>query len=234
MRLASRLARGRQFDLTVDGINRVPQRGPVIIAAHHHHHLYDGAALTLAIDRPIHIVAAIDWISKPAGRALMERLCASARWPVVVRLPEGGSPTRESTRTLLQTMKEVTRLLEEGRVVVIFPEGFPNVDPGKTPKTDDRPFLPFKAGFVRFASHAARTAGPIPIVPAGFSYQQETRWSITLRFGAPVVVSPETDRSVAADDIERRVLALSCPPDTGEALNADDRHRPPDPDPLHA
>jgi len=209
MRLASRLARGRAFDLTVEGLDAVPRAGPVVIAAHHHHHLYDGAALTLAIERPSHIVAALDWISKPAGRALMEQLCAQARWPVVDRIPDGERPTRESTRTLLQSMRSVTRLLEEGRVVVIFPEGFPNIDPGITPKSDDLPFLPFKAGFIRFAAHAARTAGPIPIVPAGFSYRRDDRWAITLRFGEALTVTPGTDLSAATSEIERRVRALS-------------------------
>jgi putative membrane protein len=209
MRLASRLARGRQFDLTVEGLDHVPNHGPVLIAAHHHHHLYDGAALTLAIDRPIHIVAALDWVSKPAGRAVMDRLCSAARWPVVERIPEGGAPTRDSTRLLLHAMKQVTHLLEEGRVVVIFPEGFPNIDPGFTPKSDDRPFLPFREGFIRFAAAAARVAGPIPVVPAGFVYDQAERWGISLRFGAPVFVGHVSDRNVAAREIEQTVRDLS-------------------------
>jgi putative membrane protein len=209
MRLASRIARGRQFDLSIDGVDRVPKRGPVIIAAHHHHHLYDGAALTLALDRPVHIVAALDWIKNPRGRALMERACDMARWPVVERLPEGSAPTRESTRTLFRSLKDVTRLLEEGRVVAIFPEGFPNIDPGFTPKSDQQRFLPFKNGFVRFAAIAARTAGPIPVIPAGFVYEQEERWQITLRFGAPVWISPTTDLTEAGREIEQKVRSLS-------------------------
>lgn len=216
MRLASRVARGRRFDLTVDGDDRIPRQGPVIVAAHHHHHLYDGAALTLAIDRPVHIVAALDWIKNPRRKALMERACGMARWPVVERIPEGAAPTRESTRALYRSMKAVTGLLEEGRVVAIFPEGFPNIDPGFTPKSEDQPFLPFKAGFVRFAALASRTAGPVPVIPAGFIYQQGDRWHISLRFGAPVWISPATHLADAAREIEEKVLALSTPPGNAE------------------
>ena len=53
-------------------------------------------------------------------------------------------------------MRQSVDLLVEGRLLVIFPEGYPNIDPNYTTKTEPDEFLPFKPGFVSIASAAEK------------------------------------------------------------------------------
>ena len=137
----------RNLDLTVEGLEQVPQAGPAILAARHVHHLYDGCAILATIPRPVHIVVALDWVTNRPGRLAMDRLCAAARWPVVLRQdgPRAVAPG-EAARAWRTAMKARAGVAEEGRIVLVFPEGYPNIDPGYTPKPDEDAFLPFQPG----------------------------------------------------------------------------------------
>lgn len=217
LRLAGRMALARNADTVVDGLEHVPRGGPVIVAARHYHHLYDGALLVSAIDRPTHVVAGLDWIVNPLVRKAMERLCAIARWPVVVRSDRPGrppKPMRAGARSAILRggARDVAALLGDDRVVIVFPEGYPNVDPGFSPKRADE-MLPFERGYLRLATIAQRAGvGEVAVVPAGFVYERgpEERWRITLRFGEPRLLAPEAETASMAEAIEADVIRLSA------------------------
>ncbi len=211
------MALARNAETVVVGLDHVPRRGPAIVAARHYHHLYDGALLVSAIDRTTHVVAGLDWISNPLLRTVMERLCAVARWPVVVR-PEHPDCSSRATAgagrgTILRRgARDVATLLGEDRVVIVFPEGYPNIDPGFTPKAGDE-MLPFERGFLRLATIAQRAGvGAIAIVPAGFAYERDGhgRWRIALRFGEPRSLIPGEETARLAEEIEADVIRLSA------------------------
>jgi 1-acyl-sn-glycerol-3-phosphate acyltransferase len=219
-RLIARWALATQTStVVVTGGEHVPADGPVLIAAHHYHHLLDGAVLIERLARPVHIVVALDWAADTRQRWLMERACALAQWPVVLR-PASLAASRayapgELARYVRRGLRDAAALLRDGRVVVVFPEGYPVVDPASgtsaRPPRDADGFLPFAGGFRTigsFARHAG--AGDVPIVPLGFAYAHDgRRWQITARFGAAL---PAT---AAADDVERAVRALSGPSANG-------------------
>lgn len=216
LRAASKLVVRRHLDLRVEGAEFLPPSGPAIIAARHFHHLYDGCALLATVTRPLHILVALDWVHNRPGRRLMERACRAAGWPVVFRRDaENPVDDAAATRTLRRATAETLDLLAAGRLVLIFPEGYPNVDPGYTPKRDAAAFLPFQPGFVRLAALAARRGLRVPIVPAGFAYQRGDRWQATLRFGAPVSVERRDQEEAILREVETRVRGLS------EALPSD-------------
>ncbi len=203
----------RNLDLSIEGLDRVPEKGPVILAARHAHHLYDGCALLATIPRPLHIVVALDWLTNRPGRMAMDRLCASARWPVVLR--EGGPQsvsTGEAARAWRLAAREALELLGEGRLVLIFPEGYPNIDPGYTPKSGDDTFLPFHPGVVRLASMASTARDPVPVIPVGFHYQRGPRWKVTMRFGPPLWIPDRASERAVLADLEQWVASLSVPP----------------------
>jgi 1-acyl-sn-glycerol-3-phosphate acyltransferase len=212
LRATSRILVQRKLDLCVEGTEMIPPRGPVIIAARHFHHLYDGCAMLATMPRPVHILVALDWVGSRPGRILMKKACDAASWPVVLRR-DGATAVDDikAARALRQATIDTMALLEDGRIILVFPEGYPNIDPGFTPKPDESAFLPFQPGVVRLASLAAQRGMRVPIVPAGFSYQRGNRWTVALRFGEPLTVEHRGQEAAILDEIEARVRSLSAP-----------------------
>jgi putative membrane protein len=201
----------RRLDVTVHGIEHVPSRGPVLIVARHYHHLYDGVALLGAVPRRLHLVVALDWARTRAERLIMERAVTMARWPALLRddAPMGAFGPEEIPRYRLRAVRNAVELLVEGAAVLVFPEGYPNVDPRYTPKRDPDEILPFRPGFAVIRDLARRRSGiDVPIVPAGFVYAPSTRWRTVLRFGPALPDLPEAQLVELA---ERRVARLSAP-----------------------
>jgi 1-acyl-sn-glycerol-3-phosphate acyltransferase len=210
LRAASKLVVKRRLDLQVEGLEHIPASGPAIIAARHYHHLYDGAVIVSVVPRPVHILVALDWVQNGAARVGMDKACRTAGWPVVLRRDgKHYVDAGVAVHALRHAIKETMLLFDDGRIVLVFPEAFPNIDPGYTPKTDVEGFLPFRPGLVRFATLAAGRGLRVPIVPAGFAYQRGRKWRVTLRVGAPVWVDRREDESAALELIEGRVRDLS-------------------------
>jgi 1-acyl-sn-glycerol-3-phosphate acyltransferase len=200
MRLMARgLAAGRVKTIA-SGLENIPAEGPALIVARHYHHLYDGLALFAALRRPFHIVVTLDWAKNRCTQFFMESLTRIARWPVLLRADalgrdeKHGAPlfSREDIlRYQRKALRDAVNLLIEARVVVVFPEGYPNIDPTYTPKKAPDEFLPFKPGFVNIAGAAEkRLQQQIPIIPAGLRYTTEKTWIAHLRFG-DVIYYPE-------------------------------------------
>lgn len=200
----------------VDGLEHVPRAGPVLLAARHYHHLLDGAVLIRYVPRPVHVVVALDWTANANQRRWMERACAWARWPVILRSAtagaRGGYAASEAARYLRAGLRDAAALLREGRVVAVFPEGYPVVDPAASGARDaparvrdQDGFLPFATGFRTIAGLAQRGgASDVAIVPVGFRYEPRgTRWRVTARFGPPLAASS------GAAAVERAVRELS-------------------------
>jgi putative membrane protein len=206
----SRTTVERKLDLSVEGLEHLPESGPVIVAARHVHHLYDGAAILASIPRPAHIVVGLDWIESPIVHATLPRLCRAARWPIVYRAtPAHPIPAGQRTAALRIATRDVLALLSEGRVVVMFPEGYPNIDPGYTPKSGDVEMLPFAAGVVRFAALAARSGINVPIVPVGFCYAPGRRWQVRMRIENAQFVRHRREEASVLAALEGTVRSLS-------------------------
>ena len=216
----------RDLDLHVEGQAHVPVEGPALLASRHYHHLYDACALLAAVDRPLSFFVALDWVQGNASRGLMEWACRAARWPIVLRAERlttetarGGAAAPPASAYSLAELRAYMRaglqesmaLLLEKRLLAVFPEGYPNVDPTYTPKHGDE-FLPFRAGFARIVERAATAGCHVPTIPAGLSYERGRRWQVAVRFGPPLWRDewPSRERFVAA--VETSVRRLSATP----------------------
>ncbi|CAA9564047.1 MAG: hypothetical protein AVDCRST_MAG49-2745, partial [uncultured Thermomicrobiales bacterium] len=171
----------RHVDLTVEGLEHVPAEGPVVVAARHYHHLYDGCAIGTSIARHLHILVAADWAGDARTRRFLDLGARVARWPVVLRpdAPRYRPELRDDPaaraayeaaagRSLRRAAAETVGLLRGGNALLVFPEGYPTIDPTFTPKTSDDEVLPFQPGFVRLVALAqADGVTRVPIVPAG-------------------------------------------------------------------
>jgi 1-acyl-sn-glycerol-3-phosphate acyltransferase len=206
---STRLVRKR-LDLRVENVQNLPPNGPVIIAARHFHHLYDGAVMMSIVPRPLRILVGLDWVRNPVGKVMMERLCRAASWPVVMgrgdTLP---GHDRETSRALRQAISDSLMTLRNGHALLVFPEGYPNIDPGYTPKADESVFLPFQPGFVRLATIAASQNLQVPVVLVGLSYIRNEPWQVVVRFGEPITLTRRSEERSVLRQVEAEVHRLS-------------------------
>lgn len=216
METGAKLLARRHFDVRVEGRAHLPSSGPVIIAARHYHHFWDGCVFMLVAGRPVHFITAVDWITNRPRRLATELGFRAVGWPRVIRSDGLVSTTRHVNRQeqigyLRRMLTESAALLNGGSLLVVFPEGHPTIDPDETPKHgDETAFLPFQPGFVHLATFAQRQSGkPVSIVPAGFVYERGAKWSITLRFGPPILIDGPVDRAAVALAVENAARRLS-------------------------
>lgn len=197
----------------VEGLENVPATGPVLLVSRHVHHLLDGAVLIHDVPRTLHIVVGLDWTADARQRRWMERACRWAGWPVILRpqtVAAGGAYSPDEVARFLRSgLRHAAQLLRDGRVVVVFPEGYPLIEPARAHLAaraqDDGAMLPFAAGFLTIVQLAERYgARDVKIVPVGFAYKRpKSKWRIRARFGAPM----SADATVEA--IEHAVRELS-------------------------
>jgi 1-acyl-sn-glycerol-3-phosphate acyltransferase len=208
----------RHFSLAVEGLEHVPARGGALIAARHYHHLYDGSALVMGLPRQPHIFVALDWTRTRFERRIMETVCRLADWPIALRgdaLADDASASAfqrtEALRYVRRSLATGADILRRGNLLVVFPEGYPTIDPVRSRKASDDAFLPFRPGLFAIVAQAERAgAPPVPIVPAGLAYARAgERYRVTLRFGAPVFAR-DASRAELTRTLEERVRALSA------------------------
>jgi len=195
MRVGDWIIVRRALEIHVEGLGHVPRSGPVLIAARHFHYFYDGVIILKAIPRRLHTIVALDWVRARSLRLMIELGCSLADWLVILRSEQfhtqDGDRGRayapnEARHYLRQMTLGAIRLLRSGEVLLIFPEGYPNIDPHPTPKTDLEAFLPFQPGFVKLAEQAERDGQTqVAIIPTGLTYTRlpRNRWRVTVRFG---------------------------------------------------
>ncbi len=213
----------RDITFTVEGMEHLPQTGPVLIVARHFHHFYDGSVLLKTVPRPLHILVALDWVQKPALRRLMELACTWAQWPVLLRVEQFNSSAstgseqqqraysrNEAKKYLRHALQNSVQLLRNGEVLVVFPEAYPTVDPVSTPKASEDDFLPFRQGFAQIVKLAERDQNThVAIIPVGFTYSHRSKWQITLRFGSALSRRNYTSTTQLVQAVEQEVHALS-------------------------
>ncbi len=202
LRFLSRLTlRGRHY--SGENLDMIPMQGPVIVAAQHIHHLDDGRALLALLPRHVRFLVALDWVPSHRWRRVMETLCHLAGWPVIVRPRELMRPNLvydplQGRTQLFAGLREALRRLRTGQAIVIFPEGYPLIDP----HLPDRRLNNSQVynGAVWLAHRAARTLGqPVPIVPIRLQYGSDR--SIKVVAEAPILVSSTDDPSKLHDQL---------------------------------
>ena len=133
-----RQALSRWFDLRVDGLEHLPASGPYLIAANHHNYL-DGVVLGVTVPEPISfLVMPRVWRATPL-HPMFHRNIRSI--PIDLDRADVGA------------LRRALRILQEGRVVGIFPEGPFSVRGRLEPGLPGVALLALRSG--------------VPVVPAG-------------------------------------------------------------------
>lgn len=226
MKRVAGLLTGGRLHTQVNGLENVPTEGPALLAARHYHHLYDGVALYQTVPRELHILVTLDWATSNIMRFVMESAIRLAHWPLVLRPDavrqnaDGIRPQKNSVfsekdiaRYQRRALRDAVALLVKGEALLIFPEGYPNIDPNYTPKKSREEWLPFNAGFAVIAASATRALGQqIPIVPVGLNYLENRRWIARLNFGPALYAGDFPQRQTLVAEVEKQVKKLSSLP----------------------
>lgn len=179
--------------LTVRGLENIPKSGPLIVAPNHVSHL-DPPVTACAMNRQITFMAKAELFD----HGLFGKLIASlGAFPV--RRGEG------DTEAIRLTLK----LLEEGRAVLMFPEGT---------RGEGKSMLPFNKGVGMIAKRAGASVLPVGISGTHLKWpkgKSKPKWGrVTVVFGKPfryedvaVHASEGENRDAFAAELEQRIVA---------------------------
>ncbi|MCU1591061.1 MAG: 1-acylglycerol-3-phosphate O-acyltransferase [Frankiales bacterium] len=161
------------FRPKVVGVRGVPRSGPAIIACNHVSYL-DWLFLPLVIRfRRISFLAKLEYFTRPGLKGAFQRYFFTATGQVPVN--------RQGTDAASAALRTAKRLLEEGRLVGIFPEG--------TRSRDGRLYRG-RTGVARLAAETGvpvipcATVGVFELAPPGTRVPRPRQ--IGLRFGTPI------------------------------------------------
>lgn len=190
--------------ITVVGIENVPSEGGIIVSPVHVSHL-DPPAMGCAMERELSFMAKQELFKGLFG-ALIRSLNA---FPV--RRGEGDT----------EAIRKSISLLQEGRALLVFPEGTRN---------DGDQMLPMSAGVAMLAKKTGAKVVPVGIVGTNRSWpkgqKKITKTPITVAFGKPftydeVAKGQKNGRELFLDELSKRISDLCG--DHGWDLKTSDR-----------
>ena len=153
-------------DVAVQGRERVPREGPVLVLANHPNALIDPLLIGTAIDRRILLTAkatlfehpGLAWLLQAVGVVPLRRARDEGR--------DGVTPSVEPQRNA-QAFALVTSALRSCRAVLIFPEGVSH---------DDPTLAPLKSGAARMALQASdEGVAGLRLLPVGLVFEEKER-----------------------------------------------------------
>jgi alcohol-forming fatty acyl-CoA reductase len=189
---AIRLTARLRLELTWEGRDLVPARGPFIVVANHTSHVDTGVLLAAlgALAYQTHPTAAADyWFRRPA-----------VAWLLHATL--GGIPFDRQRRNVARAVSLPAQVLRNGHSLIFFPEGT---------RSPDGTLRPFRSTVGLLALGSAAPIVPVAIMGAAQALPKGRLWithhPVRLRFGPPIAVEPYLGRldheSVAS--VSRRI-----------------------------
>ena len=199
-------------DVFVQGAERMPRRGPLLVIANHPNALIDPllvgtiAATTHPAHRQGNAVRA-----SSAGDALQRRWRGAAatrqgRSEARSRRRRRGTPSRERNS---DTFRLVTAALRQGEAVLVFPEGISH---------DHPEIAPLKSGAARMALQARSEATiGIRILPMGLIFEAKERPGsrVLVRVGEPldldawIASTKQDDAATLTSELQARLRAVT-------------------------
>jgi len=205
--------RGYFSRIEVEGLEHVPESGPLLLVPNHVNALVDGLVVGGCLQRPVTLTAKSTLAKNPVLSVLMR----AANVVNFHRREDVGEGARPDTN--VSAMAEVRERLARGCAVCLFPEGKSH---------SESKIRPFKTGAARIALAYLKENGDhggLRIVPVGLHFKKKDRFRSRawIGFGKPIGVSrwrrdhPQADAHVLTELLEERVRELS--------LNFDERSR---------
>jgi glycerol-3-phosphate O-acyltransferase/dihydroxyacetone phosphate acyltransferase len=207
-------------EVTIVGGDRVPERGPMLVAVNHPNALVDVLVAGKAVPRQLMFTAKATLFGNPIGAVLLRSLGVLP----LRRASDEAAPVNALDRTRnADSFAAVADALSRAKAILIFPEG----------KSHDEPALaPARTGAARMVMQAreSRQVAGIQILPIGliFERKDKPRSRIVAIVGEPIDVDPLIAGSsnpvrelTATIDARLRELTLNYP--TAEDAERDAR-----------
>jgi 1-acyl-sn-glycerol-3-phosphate acyltransferase len=174
-------------DIAIQGSERIPANGALVIIANHPNALIDALIVGMSVRRRILLTAKATLFEQPL---IAQFLKAVGVVPLRRAKDESnvGSFASNLTRNRA-SFRLVTEALEKERAILIFPEGISHDDPS---------IAPLKSGASRMALLAhAEGVRKLRILPVGLVYEEKERPGsrVLVRVGAPLDVEAWIDAS---------------------------------------
>ena len=197
--------------IEVEGIENVPESGPVLLVPNHPNAIVDALVVVINLKRPISVTAK----STLADIFLMRQVIRSTNVILFHRKKDmamGADPSRNT-----DAIVECRDRLGQGEAILIFPEGQSHSDPS---------LRPLRSGAARIALdclHSGGQAADLVIIPVGLHFPEKDRFrsDVWVRFGKPLdprqwqKENPDGGPLDLTAEIEKRIRELT--------LNFEDR-----------
>ena len=192
-------------DILVQGAERIPRRGPVLVVANHPNALVDALLIGTSIPRRVLLTAKATLFDQPLLARLLEAVgvVPLRRAKDVSTSGVASTPARNA-----EAFRRVTDALVHDQVVLVFPEGI----------SHDEPMLaPLRTGAARMVM-AADEAGVrgLRVLPVGlvFEAKERPRSRVLVRIGEPLDIDTwrkanAYDAASLTQDIEVRLRTVT-------------------------
>ncbi len=177
-------------DIEIEGADRVPTSGPLLLLSNHPNALIDPLAAVMGIDRHVSLTAK-HTLARMSGIGWLMRTVGVVTFHRQQDVGDGAS-----MRDNLATFREIHSRLAAGGAVLIFPEGITHSEPRLSR---------FKRGTARIALSYIEQgdAGGLVITPVGLTFEDPSRYRSRLhvRYGEPLRVAEwAAENGAGADD----------------------------------
>ncbi len=191
--------------IDVQGGERVPARGPVLIVANHTNAFVDPLLILTQLRRTVSLTAKSTLRGNPL-LAIVMRALNVIEFQRSQDRQDGADPRKN-----IDAFEACRRRLADGGCIVVFPEGVSHSDPA---------LRAFKTGAARIALDFLEQApgAALTIVPAGLHYEAKERFrsAAGVVFGEPFDAAawrranPQANARALTDEMDRRIRTLTA------------------------
>jgi glycerol-3-phosphate O-acyltransferase/dihydroxyacetone phosphate acyltransferase len=191
--------------IEVEGIEKVPDTGPILLLPNHPNALVDALVILMQLKRPVSLTAK----STLANNALLRFFIRVSKVILLHRKQDTGLGADRSRN--VNALEECQNRLLQGAAICLFPEGQSHSDPS---------LRPFRWGAARIALEFTQTmvsSEALKIIPVGLNFLQKDQFrsDVWIRFGEPIDVSqwvidyPQGGPTELTEEIEKHVRDLT-------------------------
>ncbi|MGM5483680.1 MAG: 1-acyl-sn-glycerol-3-phosphate acyltransferase [Nanobdellota archaeon] len=199
-----------KYNIVVEGHENIP-KGAKILAPRHYHGDYDPSILIKALpENKLFFLGATDWMKEGIQNYIGKRIY-ELQGVIPVHRPDAIYINGKINKN--KSLNQIIALLCLKQTVVIFPEAWPIKDSHYTPRYKEKGIGNIHNGVFKIAKIAKKIGKKsIPIIPIGLDYTNETKNTIIVNIGKPIMISSkniEDEIPYLKEKLRKKISELS-------------------------